>query len=657
MSDSATFMTISEGKASRSSSPLPSQSIFKYILSLRVKTIGVLLCLFTILIGAFALVVFLVFTRNFSKLEKRDTSDASWRLMRAIYDDFQNQLRVNLPISAWDLTYSVMVDYNKTNADVFKEENLYPQLLDELNVDLALFYWPNGTLVLYSCHENQEPIDVPEPLLSIPPDHPFLRDMDKSESTFGGWLQYNGSTYSLVGTPVQPGAMTGETCGVFITGRKEIPENLLVYATKTQQCVTSIPIESGSMSKEAESLWSLGGSTDPVIVDVRSPIWKNNKPFLIEPLKKGSSFESRVCWDVDGESSLKSDRIAAYVGMADIYDVPIMFWRTDIPRNVQTLASKSLGWAFGMLGLIGVLVSIAIIILMEWTVVFPTLKMTKDIKAIAKNNDVSLRVSVSSKDEIGNMGRQINSMLAALEASQKELEREKRKSEKLLLNMLPEVISRRLKGSGNTRIDPVKLESNIPSFEVHEQESILVADTFPEVSVLFSDMVGFTVLSSKIESTALVRILNTIFSVFDKLCMKNGVEKIKTIGDAFMAVAGAPVPVPDHADRAVNQAKDMLRSLQKVNSRLGCDIQIRIGVNSGAVVAGVIGTTKYVYDIFGDTVTIASKMESTGVPGCLHISEMTYNILQSREGFEPKGTCNIVGREEQITTYLFKPNL
>lgn len=223
--------------------------------------------------------------------------------------------------------------------------------------------------------------------------------------------------------------------------------------------------------------------------------------------------------------------------------------------------------------------------------------------------------------------------LTALEQSLNNLGIEQEKSEKLLLNILPETIADRLKHSPKE-----------------------IAESFTEATVLFADIVGFTELSSRLSPEDLVRRLNQIFSSFDRLAEKHGLEKIKTIGDAYMVVGGLPIPRTDHAQAIARMALDMQTELQALNRSMGENFDIRIGINSGPVVAGVIGIKKFIYDLWGDTVNIASRMESHGKPGQIQISETTYRLLNPADSNEfhcaERGVVKIKGKGDMMTYWL-----
>ena len=212
---------------------------------------------------------------------------------------------------------------------------------------------------------------------------------------------------------------------------------------------------------------------------------------------------------------------------------------------------------------------------------------------------------------------------------QQELQVEKDRSESLLLNMLPEAIAKKLK---------------------HSRASM--ADGFEEVSVLFADIVGFTELSNSLSPTEVVELLNQIFSVFDDLCDRHKLEKIKTIGDAYMLVSGLPQPRSDHAEAISCMALDMQTAVAQIKAIEGTQISMRIGINSGPVVAGVIGTKKFIYDLWGDTVNVASRMESLGIAESIQVTEATYVRIRDKFNLEQRGIIPVKGKGEMLTYWL-----
>ncbi len=215
----------------------------------------------------------------------------------------------------------------------------------------------------------------------------------------------------------------------------------------------------------------------------------------------------------------------------------------------------------------------------------------------------------------------------------KQLAVEQEKSERLLLNILPEPIAQRLKHQPGT-----------------------IAESFEEVTVLFADIAGFTQLSTQISPTELVSLLNEIFSAFDQISTQKNLEKIKTIGDAYLVVGGLPKPRKDHAIAIAELALEMQTVLTEFNQKYHQNLRVRIGINTGPVVAGVIGAKKFIYDLWGDTVNTASRMESHGIVDEIQVTEATYKYLKEQFEFEKRGLISVKGKGE-MNTYLLKKKI
>ena len=214
---------------------------------------------------------------------------------------------------------------------------------------------------------------------------------------------------------------------------------------------------------------------------------------------------------------------------------------------------------------------------------------------------------------------------------------EQKVSERLLNNVLPEVIVKRLKQQPEFQADNI---------------SKVIADTFPEVTVLFADIVGFTKFTETASARVLIDVLNEIFTKFDNIADRHGLEKIKTIGDSYMAAAGLPIPMPNHAEQAAHAAFDMLEVMEQFNRENGYQFKIRVGMSSGSVVAGVIGVRKFLYDIWGDVVNTASRMESQGVPGKIQITDSTRIRLGKNFVTKNMGSKDIAGKGAINTWFL-----
>jgi class 3 adenylate cyclase len=273
--------------------------------------------------------------------------------------------------------------------------------------------------------------------------------------------------------------------------------------------------------------------------------------------------------------------------------------------------------------LVGALALVAVLIIGAWlsrSLAGPLVELTAGVRRFAAGN-YDVKVSARTSDEIGQLCTAFNGMVDEIRAKNQVIETKNRENEDLLLNVLPAPIANRLRGG--------------------EQS---IADGFAEVTVAFADLVGFTELSSGMPPQSVVALLNGLFTRFDQAAQELGIEKIKTVGDAYMAVCGLPTPVPDHAERMVRMAIRMVHICREHAMENRVPFRLRIGINSGPVVAGVIGKSKYIYDLWGDTVNLASRMETAGLPDSIQVTRPVYEQLKDRYAFEPRGALDIKGK-------------
>lgn len=251
----------------------------------------------------------------------------------------------------------------------------------------------------------------------------------------------------------------------------------------------------------------------------------------------------------------------------------------------------------------------------------PILRLTEVAQTI-KSGDLTARATVTSQDEIGILADTFNSMTSNLQYTLDSLRMEQEKSENLLLNILPKEIAELLKNKPDS-----------------------IAQQYGEASILFADVVNFTPMSSQMTPIELVQLLNKVFSQFDNLVEKYDLEKIKTIGDCYMVASGVPRPRQDHAQVITQLALDM-QEIVKESDYFGRKLTFRIGINSGPVIAGVIGRKKFIYDLWGDAVNTASRMESNGMGGLVQITSETYNLINDKFICESRGVINVKGKGE-----------
>ncbi|MFP8873727.1 MAG: adenylate/guanylate cyclase domain-containing protein, partial [Myxococcota bacterium] len=231
----------------------------------------------------------------------------------------------------------------------------------------------------------------------------------------------------------------------------------------------------------------------------------------------------------------------------------------------------------------------------------------------AKTSDLSRRADQNPFTQTGMIGLHYNNLIFNLERSIEE-------TDNLLSNVIPQPIAERLK---------------------HGEQ---IADAYDEVTVLFADLVGFTALTQRVVARRVVITLNDIFSAFDVIAAQHNVEKIKTTGDGYMAVAGVFHWTEDHAESCARMALEMHEAIKRYNHDNKLDLNLRVGINSGPVIAGVIGTSRFLYDMWGDTVNTASRMEAYGVPGKTQVTEMTFDLLKSRFDLEAREPIDVKGK-------------
>jgi adenylate cyclase len=317
------------------------------------------------------------------------------------------------------------------------------------------------------------------------------------------------------------------------------------------------------------------------------------------------------------------------------FDVNYVFIIRHNSSSVQPALYAYSARIAGLVLIISIVVTSSTMFVLGKIVIIPILRLRDDLmlaaEALSSETPESpefYALTAKRQDELGDVMQAFCQMFDRVyreilhrQETENCLRQEQEKSERLLLNILPAPIALRLK-------------------QGHQN----IADGFAEVTILFADLVGFTQLASRKNPKELVDLLNDIFSAFDHLSEKHGLEKIKTIGDAYMVAGGLPDPKSDSAVDVAEMAIEMQQEMQNFRQLTGEDLHLRIGINTGPVVAGVIGTRKFIYDLWGDAVNIASRMESQGIPGCIQVTETTYALLKDRYRFESRGEIAVKGK-------------
>ncbi|RMH73364.1 MAG: HAMP domain-containing protein [Cyanobacteria bacterium J007] len=539
---------------------------------------------------------------GFTKLEEREAKQNVQRVRDAFsnyLDEFKN---LNFQWGVWDETYSFIETKNRD----YVTRNLGETNLLSIGANALVFLNKSGELVYGTAFDLDE-----KKILPLSADiAKYLQDnqslVESYEEAIQGIVMLERGPMAIASGPILTSDGGGPSRGTLVLGRNLDAVEIQHLAELTHLDITAYRLDRG----EAIGL-PPKHAIDPTQIALKLSSSDREVPISVE--------------------ALNPDIMAGYTVFNDIYGTPALLLQVNIPRDISKQGQTTLNTLIITLFILGIGFGILTLLLLERIILARLTHLSKDVETIGIDNDLSRRVSIPGKDELSSLASAINSMLGAIESSTEQVKIEQQKAENLLLNILPEPIADRLKLQENT-----------------------IADSFAEVTVLFADIVGFTKLSSEIPAAELVRLLNEIFSRFDRLVGKHGLEKIKTIGDCYMVVSGLPVPREDHAEAIAEMALDMQAEIAKFNQKMDTSLSMRIGIHTGPVIAGVIGIKKFIYDLWGDTVNIASRMESHGIPGCIHLSEATYECLKNRDYLlKERGTIDIKGKG-RMRTYLLE---
>jgi sensor domain CHASE-containing protein/class 3 adenylate cyclase len=513
-----------------------------------------------------------IFRSSFTKLERRNAHQNMRRVQEAFFDELETLKVTAADYAEWDDTYAFMQNSNEN----FVRANLLDENFVRLRLNFFLLLNTRGEQVVgkgFNLEQHKE-TPVPESLQKHLAPNSILLKHPNTGSKITGILLLPEGTLMIASNPILTSQNTGSIRGSLIMASYLNAKRIQALRQRTQLSLSVYRVDDAQLPPDVQALRSALEKTeaDSSLSTQPSELSTKQAPIIIRPLS--------------------ADVIAGYTLLRDIYGRPALLLRADIPREIYKQGQVSLNYLILSLLGVGIVFSIGTLLLLEKTVLSRLANLSTNVEYIGTSTDLSLRVFVTGNDELTSLGNTINSMLEALESSSKKLKAERERAERLLLNILPESIAKRLK---------------------NEQETI--ADSFEEVTVLFADLVNFTNLSSQISPTEIVGLLNEIFSRFDRVVERYSLEKIKTIGDSYMVVGGLPLPRSDHAEAIAEFALDMQEEIKKFNAEKDQAFSLRIGINTGPVVAGVIGLKKFIYDLWGDAVNTASRMESHGLPG------------------------------------------
>lgn len=572
-------------------------------MKLRTKTLSLVIAVFV----ASALVLFGVVSstllKSYLKIEEQRAYRDLQRLQKVFSADLQQNFTIIEDYASWDDTY----DFAQNPDQAYIESNMSGDTFSSLGLNFIVLLNEAGEELFSAGHDFDAgtTIPVPERLLhQLIQDGSLLEDGHDGRADFG--LLRIDSNILMVGiAPILRSDDTGPPQGSIVVGR---------YLDRKKL-------------KELQQLTQLDIDYDVVGTDRDTQRQQSIISNLIGQTR-GRSFSMSAA--PTSLETVTDDTQIGYLLMPDIEGSPLLLWSVTLSRDIYQQGTTSLSYLLMSMAIIGIVLIGCIVVLLERLVLTRLTRLSGEVSHIGQSNDLSSRVHSGGTDELGQLGKSVNWMLEQLQTSKQELVEEHDRAEGLLLNILPASIADQLK-------------------KTHEP----IANTHEEVTVLFADIVGFTQMSAAMEPVELVSILNEVFSKFDEIAEHLGLEKIKTIGDAYMVVAGLPESRDDHAQAVAQMALSMREALRELSAGLGHSLQIRIGINTGVVVAGVIGKKKFIYDLWGDAVNIASRMESSGEAGMIQVTEATYLRIRDSFKMEKRGVIDIKGRGG-MATFLLK---
>lgn len=570
-------------------------------MSIRVRTlilIGVVLTMSTIVLYQ---VVARIQIATFRDLERSSAVRDMERIARILLADLDDLGFVTSDYGSWDQTYDFMSGLRPD----YPEENFSLLTMTDLQWNFVVLVNRTGT-VEFSEGVNLSTgrrMSVPDELITyLNPGGRLLAQQEDAEDV-QGFLQIEDRVVLGSAAPILRSDDSGPKAGYLLIGRFFDRNKRADLVSRMQLDMSFYGRGSGGFPDQAQSI------VEQILAT------SEGQPFDTEnPLKRLDYVDE--------------ERLRGNVLFSDPDGQPILLASASIPRTIYQAGRQSLAILLMALTAAGMLLTLAVLVLLDRLVLRRLAMLGQDVSRIGETQDLGQRVAAGGTDEFSRVGRSVNWMLEQLEASNLKLEEEHERAEGLLLNILPEPIAERLKS------DPRS-----------------IAQSYDEVSILFADIVGFTEMSAAMPAAELVDMLNGLFSRFDDLAMQLGLEKIKTIGDAYMVVSGLPEPDDHHADKLAGMALKMMDATQDFSREQGLDLSLRVGINSGVVVAGVIGKNKFIYDLWGDAVNLASRMESSGENGTIQITKATRDRLSYRYDVVERGEIDIKGRG-LMTTYL-----
>ena len=575
-------------------------------MTLRHKALFFIFMILTGLMTILSVSLASILMRSFTQLERDQVRKNVERSQAAIQEEIAQLQRTAKDWSAWDDTYNFV----KKQESTYITENFNASVFNNLNVNAIMIIQQASGQILYGQFidlQTSEFMKIPLDLLQELKPGSRLISHTNSHQPIAGVIKVQDQPLLIVSHPVLNSQQQGEIRGALLMGRILNEPAIKSLENRTKLNINIYLLDQINQLSVLEDVYQQ--LAKPIDLQPHNSLFTNHDQILVKPENQ--------------------DIVHGYTLIYGIDQQPIFLLKITAKRDIYQQGRLSLLYLMTALILVTIIFTVLALILLDKIILYRLFQLAYDVEKIRENHNLALRVNFSGDDELSYLAGQINQMLSELEISAKDLAIQQEKAERLLKNILPEDIVSQLKDNYQT-----------------------IANSFGEVTILFADIVGFTQISAQITPDQLVSLLNSIFSEFDLLTDQLGLEKIKTIGDAYMVVGGLPIPRTDHAEAIADFALEMQKIIGKFYQATGEQLEIRIGINTGPAVAGVIGLRKFVYDLWGDAVNTASRMESSGLPGKIQVSADTYEKLKGKYYLEKRGLIEVKGKGQMETFWL-----
>jgi len=553
------------------------------------KTILIVSTTLVVMLSFFYLFVNQTLLANYAQLEARAVQRDLQRIRDAVHYEAEILSSKTADWATWNETYQFVQDHNQA----YIENNLSNDELATLTINLMIFV-----------DRQQQIVDF------------------RTDNMPAGWEQ--AILFEFLNA--HPNLLTHATPESAIYGLITLPNHVLIVASRPV-------IRNDGSGPIQGSLLFARLVDEQLIKDIIKRLQLNAHFFRLEQAYQVSKFTPVLEQLIQGQKFVihpqNHNIVYGFTLLRDIDNQPNLFIHLSHKRTLYQQGRQLVQTFLIALSSFGLIFLGITLGLLQGTVLSRLLGLVKDVQQVTQSDNIHAQVQVSGRDELTTLSQEINTMLNALSEKTQALSFEKDKSEQLLYNILPQPIAQRMK-----------------------QGETMIAEHFDAATILFSDIVGFTQMAAMTTPTALVEILNRIFSEFDYIADKFNLEKIKTIGDAYMVVAGIPTPQKVHVELMALMALEMCDMVMELNKVLGMNLSVRIGMASGEVVAGIIGKRKFAYDLWGDVVNTAARMESHGQAGRIHCTETIYHQLKDKFEFEARGTIEVKGKGAMQTYFL-----